>query len=130
MPQEMMGMSPEQHQQMMGGVPPQEMMGGPLPPEMMMSGMPPQGGPGGIPVDMATGGPMAASPLATTDPGQMMALISQMASADQQKAVMEALANTKLAQAQAIQPVAAQMMQMAMAQGATMDVGGGPVGGF
>lgn len=84
-------------------------------------------GPGG---DMAAGGPMMASAMPTTDPGQLMALLSQMAAQDQQMAAMQAVAQTKMMQAQAIQPVAAAMLQQAAAQASTMDMGGGPVGAF
>ena len=85
-------------------------------------------GPGGAPMDMAAGGPMNAPALPTTDPGQLMALISQMAAQDQQTAMMDAVNKTKMMQAQAMQPVAAAMLQEAVAQASTMDMGGGPVG--
>jgi hypothetical protein len=128
------GQSPDMAADMAGNSPDQ-MMDQPMPPgagapmDPLAAAAGPSG-PAGIPLDMATGGPMAASPLPTTDPGQLMAMISQMAGQDQQKAMMMALQQTKMMQAQAIQPVAASMLQQAMAQGATMDVGGGPVGGY
>ena len=114
----------------MGGMAPQMGMD-PMAPQMGMDPMaamagPP--GPGGMPMDMAAGGPMNAPSLPTTDPGQLMAIISQMAAQDQQTAMMQAVSQTKLMQAQAIQPVAAAMLEQAVAQASTMDMGGGPVG--
>lgn len=123
-----------------GGPPPMDpmmAMGGGAPPMMQPQGPPPMDpmmmaagptGPGGMPADMAAGGPMNAPSLPTTDPGQLMALISQMAAQDQQTAMMEAVNRTKLMQAQAIQPVASAMLQEAVAQASTMDMGGGPIG--
>lgn len=105
----------------MGGMAPQ--MG--MDPMAAMAGPP---GPGGMPMDMAAGGPMNAPSMPTTDPGQLMAIISQMAAQDQQTAMMQAVSQTKLMQAQAIQPVAAAMLEQAVAQASTMDMGGGPVG--
>jgi hypothetical protein len=127
-----------------GGGVPEAPQGPPMGAPMGMAGMdpgmqmgmapppPPQGDPmmmaQGPMGDMAAGGPMMASPLPTTDPGQLMALISQMAAQDQQTAMMEAVNKTKMMQAQAIQPVAAAMLQEAVSQASTMDMGGGPVG--
>jgi len=83
-----------------------------------------------MPMDMMAGSPTNASPLPSTDPGQIMALLSQFAADDQLKAIQMALAETKMAQAQAIQPVAAAMLQQAMSQATTMDVPGGGMGSY
>lgn len=116
---DMQGMSPDMGMDMQGMSPDQAM-------DPMMAGM--AAGPGGMPMDMAAGGPMNAPAMPTTDPGQLMALISQMAAQDQQTAMMQAISKTKLMQAQAIQPVAAAMLQQAVSQASTMDMGGGPIG--
>lgn len=81
-------------------------------------------------VPMAPSGPMAANPYPTTDPGQLMAIIAQFADMDQKKAMMDAQALVARMQAEAMQPVAVVMLQKAMAQAQTVDVGGGPVGGM
>lgn len=86
--------------------------------------------PGGAPMDVMAGGPMNASTLPSTDPGQLMALLSQFAADDQLKAIQMALAETKMAQAQAIQPVAAAMLEQATSQATTMDVPGGGMGSY
>lgn len=104
--------------------------GGPPP---MDAGAPPMDmpmAPGGPPMDVMAGGPMNASPLPSTDPGQIMALLSQFAADDQLKAIQMALAETKMAQAQAIQPVAAAMLEQAMSQATTMDMPGGGMGSY
>ena len=106
----------------MGGAPMMDMGGAPM--------MPPPPPGGGAPMDMMAGGPMNASPLPSTDPGQIMALLSQFAADDQLKAIQMALAETKMAQAQAIQPVAAAMLEQAMSQATTMDGPGGGMGSY